>query len=392
MDAGHNVEIVTSAAYLPEKYQKEGKWIYVTSHLGIKMTVVNNDYSNEMTFVQRIFSFITFAILASYISMRRSPDIVFATSTPLTIVIPGIVGKIWNRIPLVVEIRDLWPELPIAIGAIRNPILIWATRLLEKTAYSMSSHVIALSPGMRDGIASTGYPPERISVLPNSCDVDAFNVSSDEGLKFRNQFEWLYKHPLVIYAGTIGPINGVGYLPQLAQKVYDIDTQVRFLVVGRGGYEEQIVHDLAKKLGVLNKNFYMIPQIPKSYMPAALSAATISTSLFIDLPEMQNNSANKFFDALASGTPVAINYGGWQAEILEKSGAGITLHPSDFEHAAETLVAFLRDERGLRQSAAHALSLAKTQFSRDDMARTLEQILLAVIEEHSSAEHTPILQ
>lgn len=347
---------------------------------------MNVDYSNEMSFASRIISFITFALFASYIAIKKNPDVIYATSTPLTIVIPGILGKLWNRIPLVIEIRDLWPELPIAIGAIQNPIAIWLTQWLERTAYRMSSRVVALSPGMKKGVIKTGYPAEKVYVLPNSCDIKFFSVSPDQGIEFRNKFEWLGNRPLVVYAGTIGLINGVGYLPQLAYEMLTINSEIRFLIVGRGGYEEQVVRDLAVDLGVLGKNFFMIPKIPKNEMPAALLAATVSTSLFIDLPEMQNNSANKFFDGLASGTPIAINYGGWQADLLNETGAGIILHPSDFTHAAKTLAEFIGCKEVIEQSAVAALKLAKTRFDRDDMARTLERILLDVVEEHSSTD------
>lgn len=375
IDAGHDVTMVTSSAYLPEQFQGRPERIFCADISDIPATVIDIPYSNEMGFADRIKAFIGFAFHASSIAMKHRADVIFATSTPLTIAIPGMLGRWWQRIPMVFEVRDLWPEIPIAVGAIRNPIIIWATRWLERAAYQSSAHVVALSPGMKEGVTRSGYPSEKVHVLPNSCDVDSFSVSSAEGEAFRNQFDWLAARPLVVYAGTIGKINGVGYLVQLAYEAMKLDPEVRFLIIGRGGNEEECVRQLAMQLGVLDKNFFMIPPLAKNKMPAALSAADLATSTVIDVAELQHNSANKFFDALASGTPIAINHGGWQADLLEKYGAGIVLHPTDVKSAAQAVIEFLRDSTRRQQAASAAFDLAREHFSRDDMAEKLEEIL-----------------
>lgn len=368
---------------MPDEFRKQSQRIFDAKIANIDATIINIQYSSEMGFASRILSFILFAFFASLVAIRQNANVIYATSTPLSIAIPAIVGKLWNRVPMVFEVRDLWPDIPIAIGAIRNPLLIWSARLLEQMAYKHSARVIALSPGMKQGIVRAGYPSEQVHVLPNSCDVELFSVSTDAGVQFRSSFEWLGDRPLVVYAGSIGLINGVGYLAHLAHRVYKIAPEVRFLIIGRGGYEEKNVHALAEELGVLNINFFMIPQIPKNQMPAALSAATISTSVVINCPALYNNSANKFFDSLASGTPIAINHEGWQADLLRESGAGIVLHPTDYDMAAEGLLTFLNSDAQLRKSSLSALSLAKNQYDRNSMAHKLETILSEVVDEYS---------
>jgi glycosyltransferase involved in cell wall biosynthesis len=131
---------------------------------------------------------------------------------------------------------------------------------------------------------------------------------------------------------------------------------------------------------VLNQSFFMIDSLPKEEMPRVLSAATVATSLFVDLPQMWANSANKFFDALASGTPVAINYQGWQADLLAESGAGLVLDVHDVEAAARLLVQKVQDQAWLQRAGLAARSLAEQRFSRDELARKLEGVLLRAIE------------
>jgi glycosyltransferase involved in cell wall biosynthesis len=330
-----------------------------------------------MPYRDRIMAFLRYAVHAGLYASKFRPDLVFATSTPLTIALPAIYLAKRRKIPMVFEVRDLWPELPIAIGAIKGPLK-FPARWLERYTYRHSANIIALSPGMKEGIVRNGYPSDRVHVIPNSADIDLFSVPESEGVSFRRKYDWLKERPLVVYAGTIGRINGVEYLIKLAMQVQSLDSQIRFLVVG-DGREKQKVLNLAKGLNVFKKNLFMLPPLPKKDLPRILSAATVATSLFIDLPEMWANSANKFFDALASGTPIAINYHGWQAQLLRETGAGIILDSRNINLAASQLTAFIRNLKKLSAAERAARRLAQEKFSRDALAKKLEKVLLATL-------------
>lgn len=382
VDSGHEVHMVTSSR--ASNHDGGGRRWRQSQEAGINVHWLPVPYSNKMHYQQRMRAFFAYAYGAARKAAALSGDVVFATSTPLTIALPAVYAARINRIPMVFEVRDLWPELPIAIGALRNPLMIEAAKRLERFAYRNASQIVALSPGMRDGIVATGYPEDWVHLIPNSADLELFGAPEQVGHAFRQEHTWLGNRPLVVYTGTVGRINGVSYLVHVAAKVKELAPEVRFLVVGEG-QEEAKVHHEAEALGVLNETFFMLPQMPKQEMPKVLSAATLATSLFVDIKEMWANSANKFFDALASGTPVAINYGGWQAELLHKHGAGLRLHATDVERAASELLAFLRSgEVALSQAGQQARRLAETQFSRDVLARDLEKVLVKAVEEQAS--------
>ncbi len=276
---------------------------------------------------------------------------------------------------MVFEVRDLWPELPIAMGALKSPITKWLATKLEKWAYDNSSYIVGLSPGMCEGVLKTGYPKKRIVCVPNSCDLELFGVSRREGIEFREQRKWLGERPLIVYAGTIGHINDVGYLIDVAKFFLDRGHEARFIIVGEGVNQSKF-EEYALDIGVLNKNTFFEAAISKQNMPALLSAATICTSLFIPVKEMWNNSANKFFDALAAGRPVAINYGGWQSEILRKHGAGIEMKPGAPAEGAQALMTFLASSECVEAAGYAAKALAVGEFSRavlaDRLIHTLE--------------------
>ena len=224
---------------------------------------------------------------------------------------------------MVLEVRDLWPEMPIAMGALTNPIQVRLARALELWAYRHASSVVALSPGMKSGVTRTGYPSARVAVIPNSCDNAEFANNPDSASQFRAVRPWLGINPLLIYAGTFGRVNGVGYAVAIAKQLLQLGSNIRILLVG-DGMERESVQQLAQDAGVLGINLFFEWKVSKREVIALFSASTLSSSLFIDLPEMRINSANKFFDALAAGKPIFLNYGGWMHDLVLKHRCGIS--------------------------------------------------------------------
>ena len=368
--AGHEVHLVTSRR---ESEHASPGW-QVENIEGINVYWLPVSYSNKLGYLARIKAFFDFAIKSSLKTRSISADLVFATSTPLTIAIPGVLAKWQKRVPMVFEVRDLWPEIPIAVGVLKSPLTIWAARILESWAYKHADTVIGLSPGMCEGLIKNGCDPEVVHNIPNSSDVELFRIGQESGSKLRASHEWLKDRPLVVYAGTLGQINGVSYMVELAEAMLSIDPEVRFLVVG-SGYDQESIRESAITREVYEKNFFMWDSISKDEVPALYSAATVVTSLFLPIREMWANSANKFFDGLAAAKPIVINYGGWQAKLLEKNGAGITLCDLSTKDAAGKLYELLVDEVRLKEYAEQSGRLGSKEFSRELLAEKLIRIL-----------------
>lgn len=358
-EQGHRVTVITSDAQLPPALRGRRRAVVD----GIQLVILPVPYRNEMGWNARIASFARFAAAASWQAARTPADVVIASSTPLTIAIPGLAGRFARRAPMVFEVRDLWPELPIALGLLRNPVLRGLARGLEWAAYHGARHVVALSPGMADGVAARGVARSRITVIPNACDRDLFAAPPEAGGAARQRLGIPAGAPLVVYAGSLGRLNDVGYLADVARAMAGIAPGVWFLVVGAG----QGRADLERRADGLAA-FRIHDPVPKREMPGILAAATVATSLFMPVPEMAANSANKFFDALAAGRPVAINYGGWHRQLLTESGAGIWLDPKDPRRAARDLAALLDDPARLAGAAEAAGRLARERFDRDQLA------------------------
>lgn len=370
VSAGHEVHIITSSTGDGAR----SRWS--TENIdGIQVHWTPIPYSNRMSFLRRVKAFADFAMKSTTKAVAIGGDIIFATSTPLTIALPAVVASRRLRVPMVFEVRDLWPELPIAIGALRSPVAIAAAKWLERLAYRNAERIVALSPGMAEGITAAGYDASRVHIIPNSCDLKLFSSSkADRDEWFRAQHPELGDGPIILYAGTLGKINGVGYLADVATHLAQLHPKARCVVIG-GGAEEELVREKARRLGVLNKNFFMYEPVKKIELVEAFREAAVSLSLFIDLPEMEHNSANKFFDTLASGTAIAINYSGWQAHLIDEYKCGIHLG-RDPKSSALKLSDALKDDELLKELGCNSLRLAREKFDRDALA--LE--LLAVLE------------
>ncbi len=347
---------------------------FVTEEAGIKVHWLPVPYTNQMSYSQRIAAFIRFAWFATKKAKELNGDVVFATSTPLTIAIPAVLAARKRKIPLVFEVRDLWPELPVAMKALRNPVLIWLAKKLELWAYRSSEAIIALSPGMKAGVVKSGYAAERVAIIPNSSDNIQFAYNRTAAAQFRAQREWLQERPLLVYTGTFGRINGVGFMVELAKEILTINSDIRILLVGDGQEKVEITKQ-AEQAGVLYVNLFIEESLPKKDIPALLSAANMAASLFIDLPEMQANSANKFFDALASGTPVLLNYGGWQHELLLAKQCGLALWGRPIEEAAKEVVSKITDKAWVEAAGRAARELAEATFDRDKLAAQFSDVI-----------------
>jgi len=380
VEKGHEVHMVTTDRQRQDS-SENAAW-RESNEAGINVHWTPIPYQNAMTNSQRIAAFLKFSWRAAERARKLRGEIIFATSTPLTIALPGVYAARCSRVPMVFEVRDLWPAVPIAIGALNNPIAKWCALRLERFAYKNAAEIVALAPGMKQAIATTGYPTDRITVIPNGADDYIISGSDAAGRELRHVTPWLRQRKLVIYCGALGRANGVSYLALLAEQVRQLDPEIRFVVIGDGA-EEELVRRTASNAGVLDETFFMLGTMPKNDVARWLSASTMSTALFTG-PRIiwKDATQNKFFDSLAAGKPIANNFDGWQCQIAEKEGVGVVLSATDLEAAARLLISKVSDSVWMKNAATNARRLASTRFSMDAHANALEEVLRRVARSH----------
>ena len=374
---GHQVQIIT--AYLKDDKKKS----FDTEIDGIKIHWIPVPYSNYMSFDKRIWAFIKFSIFAIPAVLKNKSDLIFATSTPLTVCIPAIILKIFTRKRFIFEVRDLWPELPIAFGAIKNPILIFLAKLLEKAAYYFADAIIALSPGMKEGIVKKGKNSQSIAVIPNSCD---FNLSRKNVPKLGSFVNNINDHdPVIAFMGAFGLINNLEWIVELGESLENIDSNVKILLIGDGIMKDHLLNSINSRN--LLERIKVIDPVPKKDIPNILNNIKMSIITFNDIPAMRNNSANKFFDSLATATPVIINFGGWINKLVNDNECGIDGWKKSLPEVAKNVHDKCNNNEWLNIAGRNAHDLGKKYFDRDIAAKNLNNIFNSVLNGDNNISH-----
>jgi glycosyltransferase involved in cell wall biosynthesis len=338
---------------------------------GINVVIAGTKYSNKQSFFKRVTSFLMFMFFSIYAGLRTgNVDVIYATSTPLTIGIPAMFLKWCKHIPYIFEVRDQWPQLPIELGIIKNKIICRLLLGLEKTIYKQSAAIIALSPDMAEGVRKVIGHKKSVTVIPNSCDTDVFSPDA-VGSAIRKEQGWGSKFVL-LHFGAIGKANGLEFVIDVAERLKS-NTNIHFVLVGDGGEKASLVKIIVR--GGL-KNIEFLDSVPKTELPRIIAACDVSMVIFADYPILQHNSANKFFDSLSAGKPVLLNYSGWQREVLEQNNAGFGCKQYDVDEFVEKVLYLNSHGDELSEMGRNARKLAKNEFNRDILAqKALDNIL-----------------
>lgn len=367
---GHDVTVITSSSRLPAEYQRK---LFATGDVdGIHVLAVRVAYSNYMSYARRIRSFLTFTAGATWLALRAPrPDVILATSTPLTVGVPALIAARLRGVPLVFEVRDLWPEAAIQMGALRRDgVLAKLAKWLERTLYRGSAEVVGLSPGMVEGILDEGIDPAHVTMIPNAADVGLFHPGErDPDLVERYALQGRF---VVGYAGAIGPSNAVeDQVPEAARILNERGRHdVVFLIAGDG----KSLPALRERVAGL-PNVILAGTVPKREVPRLTRTADVLMTLFADVPILAMNSPNKFFDALASGRPVLVNSPGWTKALVEDNDCGVYVPAGDGVAMADAIERLADEPETVERMGRNARALAERDFSRDDLAAQMLAVL-----------------
>lgn len=348
---GHEVTVITADR---SGKQKE-KWVMLERE-GLKVWYVRCPYSSTMGTTERMISFTKFFYYATRKALSLEYDLILASSTPLTIGIPALICNWFKKKPYVFEVRDVWPGVPFAMGYFKNGIVRKFLYAFEKKIYKNAAAIVPLSTGMDENIKQR-YPNEKSTVIPNISEVNRFKkIVKDVSISVPDGYK------MVLYAGTCGTVNGIGYVVDLAEKTLSLDPRLLFYIVGKGKEKDKLIK-IAEEKGILNKNVFFFDPVKKDDLPYLYSMATVGSSFVIDLPALWDNSANKFFDTLAAHKPMVINHRGWQAEEIEKHNYGYVLPPKVDEEMASEFVAYMNNTELLKTQGDNAYKHAVEEYS-----------------------------
>lgn len=370
IERGHSVCMVcgeTAKLNLPESKTKN---VYRGTVDGIDVIQIALPYSNKDSIAKRASTFIKFAWKGIQIALREEYDLLFATSTPLTAGIPGIVMKLFRKKKFVFEVRDLWPELPKALG-MKNPFLLWGMSVLEWLSYHSADACIGLSPGICEGIKKRSQKNKRIAMIPNGCDLDIFKPTSEKNISLEGI---LPTNKVAIFTGAHGIANGLDSILNAAKVLKQMKREDIILAFIGDGKMKTHLMERVKNENIDNCRFYA--PIPKKELNKIIASADVGLMVLANIPAFYyGTSPNKFFDYISSGLPVLNNYPGWLADMIQKNDLGIVVPPDDAQAFANGLIKLIDNDNYRVKAGTNARKFAENNFSRTDLANEFVSFL-----------------
>lgn len=337
MKSGWEVQVICS---IPSPYH---------SNCPFPVHALGVNYQSQFGFWKRIQSFIRFAWAARKWCSSHETGLLYLISTPLSV--PWI-GYSLKR-DYILEIGDLWPDVPVQMGFIRNALLKKWLYSWEKKLYQKAKGIVALSPAIEKAIRAKGIR-KNIATFTNLANIDFFKAGKAGGERL-HQVEFDHQNPfLLLYAGALGRANGLDRILHLAARVKTLP--LRFQIMGEGPKKQEL-EQLAKKLELGNVVF--IKHGNKEQTRLIMEKAHAVLVAYADFPLLSTGSPNKFFDGLATGKPLFLTVEGWMMEKVLEYQCGYSFRPEHTQSFVDAISNYLYNSEAFRQACLQASNLAR---------------------------------
>ncbi len=331
--AGHQVILIT--AHNSQSYRQ-------TEIEGVKIHYLAVPYDNSFGYLRRIRSFFAFVFGAIRVSLKEKKiDNAYVMTTPLSTALVALFLKWFKGIPYYFEVGDLWPEVPVKMGILKNGILKRAAYLLEYLAYKNAEEIIGLSPDIADYI-KVKHPQKTVHIIPNLSNLSFFKpvLKRHQGLK-------------VLYCGTISVANHLSYLIDIAKESIANKLPIHFTIVGDGNQKNEII-----KLVEDLPNVTILDFVNQKKLREIIDDHDAFYVSFMNIPALHTGSPNKYFDGLAAGKLMILNLGGWLEKLTELHQCGFAYNPDFPINFIELIKPFLMDDQLLKSAQNNARELA----------------------------------
>jgi len=368
--AGAEVTVVTSL-YDKSDLKPQG---FVTNFIydGVNVKLINVRMSNKDPFAKRIFLFAVYMLSSTWYALTMKADVVISSSGPITVGLPGILAKKIRRIPFIFEVRDLWPNGAIQIGAIKNKNAIKLARWFERSCYKNADHIVAASVDMKTYIQQFDKQ-KPITIVPNASDNELLQ-SMDLNFDLP---DWARGKKLVLYTGTLGlqdECSAVVYLADELKKRERDDIEV--ILIGEGK-ERILLQEMAAQVKL--EHIHFLGLISKENVMRWLVKSQVSLLTVMPLPYLDTASPNKLFDAFAAGVPVVQNTQGWIKTYLDDKNCGITVSHRNPSAMADAVLSIIDNPQTWQIMSDNAKKAAHEDFDRNVLAaRMFEAIKVTV--------------
>lgn len=374
---GHHVTVVTEIPNHPSGIvhpEYRGKLVDRAQLEGIDVIRVWVYASQNKTFFRRMLFYISYmfnAFLAGILLTRGKYDLIYVTSPPLFVGAAGLWLSRLKKIPMVFEIRDLWPESAVQLGELTNRLAIDLATRLEESIYNHSARLVAVTNGIKTRLIERGEPERKISLIPNGANINLYNFRSKSRYNIRRELKLDNKF-VAVYAGIFGIAQGLETILESAI-LLEKEKDVHFLMIGEGPVKEKIIK-MSNDLRLPNITF--LSAVPRDLMSAYLSAADASIIPLRNIPIFNGALPTKMFDAWACERPLILCVDGEARLVLEKAYGGLYVPPEEPAKLSEAILQLRDDPVLAKKMGVNGRKFTKENYSRITLATELERILI----------------
>ena len=330
---------------------------------GIEVHYLPVAYDNAYGFAARTFSFLRY-VRQSVAIAKKIPhvDICYAISVPLTVGLAAIWLKKKIKLPYIFEVGDLWPDAPVQMGFVKNYFLVSLLFQLEKLIYREAKSIVALSLPIKEAVGKK-ISGKKIDIISNIADCDFYKPEAKEST-LEEKFNVTGKF-VVSYIGAAGVANGLDYFLECANVSRKAELPIHFILCGDGAMLPYLKTS-AERLGLKNLTFTGF--VNRSQVKEVMNITDAVFVSYKNIPILQTGSPNKYFDGLASGKMIIVNFGGWIKNEIEKFGCGIYVNPKQPSDFAKKIEPFILDKNKTNEFQRATRGLAESDYNRKKLS------------------------
>lgn len=371
---GHRVTVITCAPNHPKGVLYPGykhKWFQFEIIDGIQVFRVKTYLSANKRIIKRTLNYFSYMVSSVIFSPKiRNVDIVISTSPQFFCGAAGFLVSRIKKKPWILEIRDLWPESIIAVGALNSRLLINLLESLETFLYRRADHVVAVTHAFKRHIATRRVSKKDITVITNGADLTRFNPQNANN-QFRERYK-LHGKCVLSYVGTHGMAHSLETVLKTAKQLKN-NSKIKFVLVGDGAEREHLLR-LKDSLGL--NNVLMLPQQPKEKIPEIISASDGCMVLLKDTPLFRTVIPSKIFEAMAMQRPIVLGVKGESRSIVERAECGICIEPESDTQLAEAAIKLLDDNKFAHELGKNGRQYVENFYNRDILANQFLDIMM----------------
>ncbi len=375
--AGHKVTVVTCAPNHPAGRLYEGfrnRLFQRATIDGVEVVRVWTFLAANEGFLLRTLNYLSFMLGATLALPRlQRPDIVISTTPQFFCGLTGLVARNFRRAPWILEVRDIWPESIVTVGAMRKGLAVRLLERLERMAYCRADRVVAVTDSFVPHIAARCNDAAKIDVIKNGVDLAVFNRhGSAEDAKRALGLDGKF---VVAYVGTHGLAHGLDTILHAASLTAD-NSQIVYLMVGDGADRSRLV-ERAREMGLANVR--ILGQRPKAEMPIVWAATDVSLILLRRNDLFKKVLPSKMFEAMAMACPIVLGVEGEARALLESAGAGIAITPESAEELVSAVNRLASDRELAAKLGQQGAVQVREHYDRTRLAANYLRVLEAAI-------------